>query len=99
MIIYSGIIFDYHLVNPPLAIFSWMQVPKGKEEEKKERRCVVLGTNSCIFSILYCNILSVHCCNLILFIPKVVIILLFQNFVKTMYNVLMINKAQVFFLY
>jgi hypothetical protein len=56
-----------------------------------------LGTNSCIFSIIYCNILSVHCCNLLLFISRVVIILLFQNFVKTMYNMLMINKAQVSF--
>jgi hypothetical protein len=52
MIIYSGIVFDCHLVNPPFGCFSvylCLQVPKGKEEEKKERRCVVLGTNSCIF--------------------------------------------------
>jgi hypothetical protein len=72
MIIYSGIIFDCHLVIPPLAVFLLslcLQVPKGKEEEKKERICVVLGTNTCIFSILYCNILSIHYCNLLLFIP------------------------------
>jgi hypothetical protein len=45
MIIYSGIIFDCHLVIPPLVVFLsslCLQVPKGKEEEKKERRCVVL---------------------------------------------------------
>jgi hypothetical protein len=45
MIVYSGIVFDCHLViTPPLAIFLfslYLQVPKGKEEEKKERRCVV----------------------------------------------------------
>jgi hypothetical protein len=46
MIIYSGIVFDCHLVITPFAVFLLslcLQVPKGKEEEeeKKERRCVV----------------------------------------------------------
>jgi hypothetical protein len=44
MIIYSGIVFDCHLVITPLAMFLLslcLQVPKGKEEEKKGRRCVV----------------------------------------------------------
>jgi hypothetical protein len=28
----------------------WLQVPKGKEEEeKKERRCIVLGINILVF--------------------------------------------------
>jgi hypothetical protein len=36
MIIYSGIVFDCHLVITPLAVFLLslcLQVPKGKEEE------------------------------------------------------------------
>jgi hypothetical protein len=44
MIIYSGIVFDCHLVITPLLVFLLslcLQVPIGKEEEKKERRCVV----------------------------------------------------------
>jgi hypothetical protein len=49
-----ALFFDCHLVNPLLAIFlfiPYLQVPKGKEEEKKDIRCLVLGTISCI--ILY----------------------------------------------
>jgi hypothetical protein len=44
MIIYSGIVFDCHLVITPLAVFLLslcLQVPIGKEEENKERRCVL----------------------------------------------------------
>jgi hypothetical protein len=45
VIIYSGIVFDCHLVITLWLCFCyafWLQVPKGKEEEeKKERRCVV----------------------------------------------------------
>jgi Na+/pantothenate symporter len=59
MIIYSGIVFDCQLVNPPLAVFLftlYLQVPKGKEEEKKERRCVVFRNKYiCTLSILFCN--------------------------------------------
>jgi hypothetical protein len=61
MIIYSGIVFDCHLVFTPLAVFLLslcLQVPKGKEEEKKERRCVVFRNKYiCTLSILYCNFL------------------------------------------
>jgi hypothetical protein len=53
MIIYSGYCFLLPLGYYPLAVFLlsfWLQVPKGKEvEEKKERRCVVLGINMLVF--------------------------------------------------
>jgi hypothetical protein len=50
MIIYSGIVFDCHLVNPPFGCFSVYSLLAGakRKTRRKERRCVVLGTTSCI---------------------------------------------------
>jgi hypothetical protein len=53
MIINSDHCFLLPLGYYPLAVFLlrfWLQVPKGKEEEeRKERRCVVLGINILVF--------------------------------------------------
>jgi hypothetical protein len=76
-----------------LLFIYWLQVPRRRKEEKKERRHVV-------FFLGIINLQSFYSPVVIFFYSfRFVIILIFQNFVKTMYNVLMINKAQVFFLY
>jgi hypothetical protein len=38
MIIYSGIVFDCHLVNPPLGCFSVYSLLAGAKKEKKKKR-------------------------------------------------------------
>jgi hypothetical protein len=78
MIMNSGNCFLLPLGYYPLAVFLssfWLRVPKGKEEEeKKERRCVVLGINTLVFLYSFLYYSFIH--------SKIVIILLFLEFCK-----------------
>jgi hypothetical protein len=76
-------------------------VPRGKEEEEKEeRRCVVFsGINILVFFLFFVVAFFLFIVVIFFYSFQICNYSLFQNFVKTMYNVLMINKVQVFFLF
>jgi hypothetical protein len=82
---------NYHSGNFAIYILVASAKKKKRREERKKTCSLFLG---------FINLQSFYSPVVIFFYSfQFVIILLFQNFVKKMYNVLMINKAQVFFLY